>query len=141
MELTFNVKEVRAFLTYVESLGDFDVRLLWVRSGDPILLDMQLRHGFGPAGGDDLMGTQATHGPIEMKLVIATLADALTHSNQTTPQPTNQQQPGTPSQQHQSQQQHLSQQAIQASFLQKQSAGAIVGQATRDDDSVPATPQ
>jgi hypothetical protein len=134
-ELTFNVKEVRAFLSYVDGLVDFDVKLHYQTSGDPIMLDMRLRHAYG--GPEDPMGTQAVQGPMEMKLVVATLADPQTASHQPTPQPAGQ--PATPNSQ-----QHLrgSQQAqIEASFQQKQSAAAIVGEATRDDMSVPATPQ
>jgi hypothetical protein len=139
VELTFNVKEVKAFLQYCESLQDHDVVLRWIKTGDPILLETKLRHGYHQRGGDGMMhDSEATEAdPMHMKLVVATLAESQTQSQQPTPQPPPSQRIATDEPSHS---QFGSQQPMTASqsFRQKQSAVAVDHE--QGEDYVPQTP-
>ena len=128
LELTFNIKEVRAFLVYCESLQDCDAYLRMIDNGAPILLETQSRHTvYGEEGSQ--VDPQA---PLHMQLVVATLAveaagAAPSQQAQSTPY-----QAGTPSQLIES----------SPSFRQKQSAPMMDVHISEqaDDASVPMTP-
>jgi len=152
-ELTFNVKEVRAFLSYCDGLGDFDCRLSFAGMGQPMLCETVPRHahaaGLGAAAGgmqgrmDDEAADLAA--PLKMDLVVATLADSQSQSQAQTP---SQQPQATPRNQRQAAPVSSSQGAADQSqaFLQKQSAAMYRNSQdgrSQDgrDEYVPPTPQ
>lgn len=138
VELTFNVKEVRAFLSYCDSLGDHDVRLRWIAPGQPILLETKLRQSiaYTDSASEEMTAAESMH----MRIVVATLSDQSTHGPTPTPQPQNTQ----ASQQQQAAHASQPQMTMSQSFRQKQSAAAPTGEADRvdhaNDELVPQTP-
>ena len=134
------MKEVRAFLQYCESLGDYDVSLQFSAMGMPMLLETAPRHGGRLGGGGDDASSQLHRDQgdaLKMELVVATLAESQTQQSQSaTPQP-------SPRQQQQQQQQQASQShapTISQAFLQKQSAAQPHQPHSQAEEYVPQTP-
>jgi hypothetical protein len=137
-ELTFNVKEVRAFLSYCDGLGEFDCRISFAGMGQPMLCETVPRHPHAGGGlqqqqhyhRDDDAGHELT-APLKMSLVVATLAESQSQHSQTpTPSPQPQQQHHVQTARMQQQQQQQREHAthsqaaadVSQAFLQKQSA-------------------
>lgn len=139
VELTFNLKEVRAFLQYCDSLVDYDVSLQFNGMGLPMMLETVSRHGLRLGADDPSSQSQRDQGEaLKMELVVATLAESQTqHSQSSTPQPAPRQQ-----QQQQQQYQHQSQApSVSQAFLQKQSAAQPAQPPSEGEEFVPQTPQ
>lgn len=92
VDLTFNVREVRAYLQYVESLNDQDVVCRWSQTGQPMLYESIMHHVQQPppsmVEGVSQSQTQpgylsaAEQGPLHSELVIATLQETVAPSQQ-----------------------------------------------------------
>lgn len=142
VDLTFNVKEVRAFLSYCDSLTDppRDVRLRWVASGQPIKLETQIRQGYAQSR-TEAPSQDSDEDVLHMQLVVATLADPQGQSQESTPQPNESQSRAAAAAAAApvaaaSQEPRLS---ASPSFRQKQSAAAAP-EPDYTEDEVPPTP-
>jgi len=81
VEQTFNVREVRSFLSYVESLSNYDVVIRFSEMGNPMLFETIERHTHTRSQTDE------ERQMLKLELVVATLAESATQTQGTPIQP------------------------------------------------------